>query len=111
LYTAGINPEVRWEGGNKDEKGVIHMPYPIYDELVEEFIRAASNECWLNHGYRPEEAYEMLKDDEVIRSANVSKIKTMLTFIVRGERFSDGHWGEMIRRGYVRKLLERLAEL
>jgi hypothetical protein len=35
----------------------------------------------------------------------------MLTYCVRGERFSDGHWGAMIEAGYVRRLLERLAEL
>lgn len=111
LYAEGFSPEVRWEGGKKDEKGIIHMPYPIYDAIVEEFIRAASDECWLDYGYKPEEAYAMLKDDEMIQSASLAEIKTMLTFVVRGERFSDGHWGEMIKRGYVRKLLERLAQL
>jgi hypothetical protein len=30
---------------------------------------------------------------------------------VRGERFNEGHWGAMIEQGYVRRLLERLAEL
>ena len=111
LYAEGFSPEVRWEGGKKDEKGMIHMPYPIYDNLVEEFIRTASNECWLDYDYQPEEAYAMLKNDDVIKSASLAEIKTMLTFVVRGERFSDGHWGEMIKRGYVRKLLERLAQL
>ena len=32
----------------------------------------------------------------------------MLTFCVRGECFSDGHWAEMIEKGYIRRLLERL---
>ena len=32
----------------------------------------------------------------------------MLTFCVRGERFSDGHWAEMIEKGYIRQLLEQL---
>jgi len=111
LYVAGFNPIIRWEGGNKDADGIIHMPWPIYDKLVEEFIRTASRECWLDYGYRPEDAYQMLKNDEVIKSADLAGIKTMLTFIVRGERFGDGHWGEMIERGYVRRLLERLVEL
>ncbi|MFN8413162.1 MAG: DUF6508 domain-containing protein [Anaerolineales bacterium] len=35
----------------------------------------------------------------------------MLTFCVRGERFSDGHWGAMIEEGYIRRLLERLIEI
>jgi hypothetical protein len=79
--------------------------------LVNEFMRAVSSEGWLDTRYLPEQAYAMLKDDQVIASADVSKIKSMLTFVVRGERFSDGHWGEMITQGYVRKLLERLGEL
>jgi hypothetical protein len=35
----------------------------------------------------------------------------MLTFCVRGERFSDGHCGEMIEKGYIRRLLERLNKI
>jgi hypothetical protein len=35
----------------------------------------------------------------------------MLTFCVRGERFSDGHWEEMIEKGYIRRILERLNEI
>ena len=111
LYAQGFNPVIKWEGGKKDADGIIQMPYPEYDPLVDEFIRAASSECWLNYSYDPEEAYQMLKSDEAIKSADLAGIKTMLTFIVRGERFSDGHWGEMIEAGYVRRLLERLIEL
>ena len=53
----------------------------------------------------------MLKDEEFVKSASLSQIKTMLTFCVRGERFSDGHWAEMIENGYIRKILERINEL
>jgi hypothetical protein len=35
----------------------------------------------------------------------------MLTYVVRGERFCDGHWGAMVEGGQVRRLLQRLAEL
>jgi hypothetical protein len=35
----------------------------------------------------------------------------MLTYCVRGERFSEGHWGAMIEQGHVRRLLERLVEI
>ena len=35
----------------------------------------------------------------------------MLAFCVRGERFSDGHWGEMIEKSYIRNLLERLEQI
>lgn len=111
LYAQGFNPIKKWEGGNKNAEGIIHMPWPVYDTLVEEFIRVASGEGWLDFGYHPEEAYEMLKNEEAIKSADLAKIKMMLTFIVRGERFSDGYWGSMIEGGYVRRLLEKLEQL
>ena len=50
----------------------------------------------------------MIKDESLIQSASIPQIKTMLTFCVRGERFSDGHWAEMIEKGYILRLLERL---
>ena len=53
----------------------------------------------------------MLKDEKLIRAASLAQIKTMLTFCVRGERFSDGHWAQMIEEGYIRRLLERLNEI
>ncbi len=53
----------------------------------------------------------MLEDQALVRRASISEIKTILTYCVRGERFSEGHWGAMIELGHVLRLLERLAEL
>ena len=95
----------------KDETGNKYFPWPEYEEDVTEFFEAARADCWCDFEYSIEEAHRMLEDDEVIRSADLSKIKTMLTFCVRGERFCDGHWNAMIQEGYIRKLLLRLEEL
>jgi len=110
LYAEGFSPILRWEGG-KQKDGSFTLPYPTYDPLVEEFFRLVSGAGWLDYEYNPEQAYEMLKDENLIKTASLAQIKTMLTFCVRGERFSDGHWGEMIENGYIRRLLERLNEL
>jgi hypothetical protein len=53
----------------------------------------------------------MLADDAFIRGATLSQVKTMLTYCVRGERFSDGHWAAMLSTGRVVALLERLQAL
>jgi len=53
----------------------------------------------------------MLRDENLVKTASLFQIKTMLTFCVRGERFSDGHWAAMIEKGYIRRLLERLNEI
>jgi len=111
LYSEGFVPVERWEGGEKQKDGSFTVSYPHYNPVVEEFFRQVSSGGWLDHAYHPEQAYQMLKDDKVIKTASVTQIKTMLTFCVRGERFSDGHWAQMIEEGYIRRLLERLEEI
>lgn len=106
LYAEGFSPVKQWNGG-KQKDGTVTMPYPDYDPLVEEFYRAVSG-GWLDAGYNPEQAYQMIQDEDLIKAASLSQIKTMLTYCVRGERFSDGHWAEMIAQGHIRRLLERL---
>jgi uncharacterized protein DUF6508 len=107
LYAEGFSPVIKWNGGKRKD-GTYTMPYPDYDPLVEEFYRAVSGGGWLDYQYNPEQAYRMIQDENLIKTASLSQIKTMLTFCVRGERFSDGHWAEMIEKGYIRQLLERL---
>jgi len=107
LYAEGFSPVVSW-GGGKNTDGSLSLPYPNYDPVVEQFFRQAAGECWLDYDYSPEQALQMLKDEDLIKSASLPEIKTMLTFCVRGERFSDGHWEEMIQAGHIRRLLERL---
>ena len=109
LYAEGFSPVIKWNGGRQKD-GTYTMPYPDYDPLVEEFYRAVSG-SWLDYNYNPEQAYQMLKDENGIRTASLPEIKSMLTFCVRGERFSDGHWAEMIEKGHIRRLLERLGEI
>jgi hypothetical protein len=110
LYAEGFSPIDTWSGGEKLKDGSFTLPYPTYNLLVEEFFRVVSSK-WVDYEYDPEQAWQMLRDEELVRTASLSQIKTMLTFCVRGERFSDGHWGEMIEKGYIRRILERLEEI
>jgi hypothetical protein len=110
LYADGFSPVVRWEGGENLKDGSFTLPYPEYHPLVEEFFRLGRG-AWIDYEYDPEQAYSMLTDEGFIRTASLSQVRTMLTFCVRGERFSDGHWAEMIEKGYVRRILERLNEI
>lgn len=110
LYADGFSPVLRWEGGEKLQDGSYSMPYPIYNNVVEEFFHAVRGP-WIDYQYNPERAYQMLQDEQAVKTASLAEIKTMLTFCVRGEHFSDGHWAAMIEKGYIRRLLERLDEL
>ena len=111
LYAEGFEPVDCWMGGGQDANGVFSLPWPEYNQVVTDFMHVAGRSCWLDFEYDPEVAHQMLLNDDVIRSASLAQVKTMLTFCVRGERFSDGHWAEMIESGYIRRLLERLIVL
>jgi hypothetical protein len=87
------------------------MPYPVYAEEVVRFFHLAGQPCWSDYEYKPVEAAEMLADTAFIEKASLKEIKTMLTYCVRGERFSDGHWGAMLSSGKITGLLKRLRVL
>lgn len=110
LYAEGFSPIDSWGGGEKLKDDSYSMPYPNYNPVVEEFFRTVSG-AWLDYGYDPEKAYQMLRNEGLVKTASLSQIKTMLTFCVRGERFSDGHWAAMIEKGYIRRVLERLNQI
>ena len=111
LYSEGFQPVLKWNGGEQGKDGLYRLPWPTYNPVVEEFYRLAASDCWLDYAYHPEEAAEMLKEEGFVKSASLSQIKEMLTFCVRGERFADGHWAEMIENGTIRKILERIQVL
>lgn len=110
LYAEGFTPVVHWNESEKRKDGSFSMPYPDYHPLVHEFFRLGGGP-WIDYEYNPEKAYQMLKDEQGIKTASLSQIRSMLTYCVRGERFSDGHWEEMIEKGYIRRILERLNEI
>ena len=95
----------KWHGGGSQ------FPYPVYEPVVEHFIAAAGQTHWLDFGYQPQQAGEMLYDDSVLSAADLPTIKTMLTFVVRGERFGDGHWGSLLQNGRIVALLKRLETI
>jgi hypothetical protein len=111
LSAEGFAPIRRWGGGDKNANGAYVMPWPVYDEVVNELFEAAGQDCWMDFEYVPDQAGQLLLSEYGVRNATLDQLKTMLTYCVRGERFCDGHWGVMIEGGHVRRLLERLAEL
>jgi len=110
LYAKGFAPVLHWNKSEKRKDGSFSIPYPDYHPLVHEFFRLGGGP-WMDYEYNPENAYQLLKDEQAIKTASLPQIKSMLTYCVRGERFSDGHWEEMIEKGYIRRILERLNEI
>jgi hypothetical protein len=110
LYAEGFTPVLHWNESEKRKDGSFSMPYPDYHPLVHEFFRLGGGP-WMDYEYNPENAYQLLKDEQAIKTASLPQVKSMLTYCVRGERFSDGHWEEMIEKGYIGRILERLNEI
>lgn len=102
---------LRWAGGEETESGDLTIPYPVYREEVLQFFRRAGQPCWSDYDYEPRAAGRMVEDPAFIARASLEEIKTMLTFCVRGERFTDGHWERMLASGKITAILRRLAEL
>jgi hypothetical protein len=112
LENPGEELDPTWNLSCLQEDGSLLLPYnPNYPQMVEEFFRQASLEWWQDYEYKPEIAGKMVASDEAIASASLAEIKTMLTYCVRGERFCDGHWGVMVRKGRIGAILRRLKEL
>jgi hypothetical protein len=100
-----------WAGGKETAEGALTVPHPVYEDDVLAFFRLAGQPWWSDFSYEPREAYLMLQDDEFIGRCSLDDIRTMLTYCVRGERFCDGHWQNVLRSGRVVALLRRLAAL
>lgn len=111
LYAENFSPVKGWKGGERTEDGSITMPWPDYHQVTRDFFRAAAAPCWTDGRYLRLEAGDMLENEERVRNASLDEIRIMLTWCVRGERFCDGHWGNVIENGHIRRLLERLVQI
>jgi hypothetical protein len=97
----------KWRGGEKSGDAVT-MPFPVYDEDVEEFFGLIGQHGFIDYGYNPEDAARMLADEEFVKRASLEQVKAMLTYCTRGERFCDGHRESLLMGGQIVALLRRL---
>jgi hypothetical protein len=112
LYRTGRSkPVVEWKGGKQEDNGCFTLPWPVYSDDVEEFFQLTSKPCWSDTKYVPSEAGAMIDDEEFIKNATLAQCRTLLTYCTRGERFCSGHWGDMIKKGVIRSILNRLKEI
>jgi hypothetical protein len=100
-------------GGDEDgsSDGVIQMGSASYSDVVSDFFHAARAPVWVDKDYVSKQAGEILADPSRIASASIQDMKTLLTFCVRTERFCDGYWGDLIKGGKIKEILDRLVDL
>ena len=46
-----------------------------------------------------------------LENADMEKMKSVLTYCTRGERFCDGFWAELIESGALVRVLKKIEEL
>lgn len=97
---------INWEGA---ESGT--FPYPVYPDTVAEFFRAAGKKCWTDYDYLKKVNVDLMKEKDVILNSSLEEMKSVITWCVRGERFSAGHWNTVLKNGIVFAVLERLKIL
>lgn len=102
---------MRWEGGDTQADGSVTIPYPVYTADVNLFFHYVSQPCWCDFDYASKRVDALLENDEYIANASLGEIRTLLTFCARGERFCDGFWGGVLKRGRVQAVLRRLQDL
>ena len=109
--SSGFKPIRTWIGSDIYADGSLAAPYPNYETVVTQFFLIAAKACWSDYAYNPTIAAKTLEDGSLVQDCSLNEIKSLLTYCVRGERFGEGFWGEMIKRGYIQLILERLVEI
>jgi hypothetical protein len=102
------------EGDDKDEDGVIRMPFHVYDKRLEDFIQEVYETDLINHNYLEVLEKHFPKRCNIayfIDGADFELLTAILTFYIRQERFIDGLWGTAIQQKVFYKALLRLKQL
>ena len=111
FYSRDFNPVERTGGGDRDSNGIIEMPYPIYKEEVTRFKRIISSDKWCDYDYQLLEQQKLIESPSLIDQADLTDIRSLLTYVQRGERFCDGHIASMITSGIVKRIFDRLRTI
>lgn len=111
-----IAPEAfaSWTAAEAKPGGDLHLPFPRYDKLEQEWREAVAN----FGGGSPSPIYDEIlqgqrprPDVEAVSIAALDELAGIATFIIRGERFCDGHIGAAHEAGLLSAILRRYAAL
>ena len=100
-----------WETELKDGNPptlVIHKPQ--YFKALSDFMEVVS-QSFQQRGYDSIQVQGWLEDPMFLDRANFTQMRSVFTWICRGERFCDGHWIEQLKTGNLVRALIRLREL
>ena len=97
-------------GKDADGSDVYHVGYPSYqNSLIEELYDLLDDFFGGDRNYM--ENYEKLRKAPNHKRMTASELITVIAFLVRAERFSEGTIAEAINTGVLLKVLERLNNI
>lgn len=104
----------KWQS-SKREDGVITMSYPVYDKKLREFIQDVYDSGILLNDYQSLISSEISTGDDAIilinNTDNPEKLRALLTYFVRQERFSEGSWAEAANKRIFLSILLKLKSM
>jgi hypothetical protein len=103
-----------WRGGDRQPDGSITMPWFQYSEQMLAFIRACSENGWVEVFEWPawaEEARRLHDDPATLNTADIPTIRKLLTLHIRNDRFTEGHLAAMVEDGHLAAVVRRLEQL
>jgi hypothetical protein len=103
-------PFAQWHGGRQPD-GSFLRPKPAYAPEVVAFFQELDQPCWQDPDYNPRQAGGWLDHPRFIETAGYDRIRSMLTYCLRGEEASAGHWDRMLSTGKLLAVLQRLRYL
>lgn len=110
-FSPGREVVVGATGGTTTADGALIWPHPVYADDVVAFFLRVGLAPWVETDYLSDRTRELATHPEALAEATFAEVRAVLTYCSRGERFTDGHWAEMVRRGVVRAALLRIGAL
>jgi len=104
----------KWQAGEKFENDMSYMSYPVYDDRLQEFIRAASDSGLMNRDYISLLNDEIGPEKDIIKVIDETNDRDILiaalTYFVRQERFQEGIWGMAAKDKVFLRILLKLRK-
>lgn len=99
--------KVEWQKSKQRSNNVIELGYPLYDKEVENWIEEFYRLKLTDFNYI--ENFEIYKYKE-IKKLSLEEALSYITFIIRGERFCDGHIASALENGTIEQLCNNLKK-
>jgi hypothetical protein len=101
----------------KTESGALTMPYVVYSDVVEDFVKAAYDHGCVLTGFRwaewahAAEAQALCHDPSKLARATPEQLLRLLTAIIRQDRFCEGVLLRAFKMGLMLGIVRRAAAI